>query len=190
MRIVSGAALFLFFGLSLFLPEGVGANPRGSPQDASLSASQRSRLLEIVGATRGDRGSRKPKGVGVLFTCPESNEQTAATKLLTKELKGEIYRVDLRKVAGKSLAETEKNLQQVFAAAQTHQSILFFEEADSLFGKRSEVRDSHDRFANAEANYLLHRIEKYRGVVILSAARKRDIDAAFTRRLRFVVEFC
>ena len=109
--------------------------------------------------------------------------------MLAKELGRDLYRVDLSRVVSKYIGETEKNLRRVFATAAENNSVLFFDEADALFGKRSEVKDSHDRYANIEINYLLQQIEKYDGIVILSTKRKEAMDPAFLRRLRFVVEF-
>jgi len=109
--------------------------------------------------------------------------------MLAKELGRDVYHVDLSKIVSKYIGETEKNLRQVFATAQANHSILFFDEADALFGKRSEVKDSHDRYANPEINYLLERIEKYDGIAVISAKRKENIDAPFMRRLRFVLDF-
>src|SRR5258706_1912086 len=109
--------------------------------------------------------------------------------MLAKELGRDLYRVDLSKIVSKYIGETEKNLRQVFAAAQASDSILFFDEADALFGKRSEVKDSHDRYANIEVNYLLQRMEEYRGLAILTTNMKTALDQAFTRRIRFVVDF-
>ena len=101
----------------------------------------------------------------------------------------EVYRVDLSAVVSKYIGETEKNLSRLFDAAEAANVILLFDEADALFGKRSEVKDSHDRYANLEAGYLLQRVESYRGLVILTTNRKDNLDQAFIRRLRFVVEF-
>ena len=109
--------------------------------------------------------------------------------MLAKELGREVYHVDLTKLVSKYIGETEKNLRQAFATAQAKHSILFFDEADALFGKRSEVKDSHDRYTNPEINYLLERIEKYDGIAVISAKRKENIDAPFMRRLRFVLDF-
>ncbi len=177
--------------LTLVASFALGAPPESAarPQDSDLSQSQRSTLQEIIGAAREKRGSKKATGIGVLFVGAENRQHTAAAQILAKELGRDVYSVDLSKIVSKYIGETEKNLRQVFAAAHTRDSILFFDEADALFGKRSEVKDSHDRYANIEINYLLQRIENYDGIVIISAKRKEDIDQAFLRRLRFVVEF-
>jgi SpoVK/Ycf46/Vps4 family AAA+-type ATPase len=104
-------------------------------------------------------------------------------------LKLDLYRIDLSAVVSKYIGETEKNLRRVFDAAEQSGAILFFDEADALFGKRSEVKDSHDRYANIEINYLLQRMEDYRGLAILATNMKSLLDQAFLRRLRFHVEF-
>lgn len=158
-------------------------------QENALSQTQRSTLQEISGADRERRRSKRSTGIGVLFARAEHGEETAAAQVLAKELGRDVYRVDLRKIVSKYIGETEKNLRQVFAAARENDSILFFDEADALFGKRTDVKDSHDRFANLEIDYLLQQIEKYKGIVIISAKRKESIDPAFLRRLRFIIEF-
>ena len=100
-----------------------------------------------------------------------------------------LYRIDLSAVVSKYIGETEKNLRKLFDAAEDGGAILFFDEADALFGKRSEVKDSHDRYANIEINYLLQRMEAYRGLAILATNMKSALDSAFLRRLRFIVNF-
>jgi len=158
-------------------------------QDSALSQTQQSTLKEIILARREKRRLKQTAGIGVLFVGAQEKQQTAAAQMLARELGRDLYRVDLSKIVSKYIGETEKNLRQVFAAAQVSDSILFFDEADALFGKRSEVKDSHDRYANIEINYLLQQIEKYDGIVILSNKRKEAIDPAFLRRLRFVLDF-
>ena len=112
-----------------------------------------------------------------------------AAEVLANELRLDLYRIDLSAVVSKYIGETEKNLRRVFDAAEDGGAILFFDEADALFGKRSEVKDSHDRYANIEVNYLLQRMEAYRGLAILATNMKSALDTAFLRRLRFVVDF-
>lgn len=109
--------------------------------------------------------------------------------MLARELQLGLYRVDLGAVVGKYIGETEKNLDRLFAAAEAANLILLFDEADALFGKRTAVRDSHDRYANAEIDYLVQRLESHRGLVVLATNRKGNIDDAFARRHRFVVDF-
>jgi SpoVK/Ycf46/Vps4 family AAA+-type ATPase len=112
-----------------------------------------------------------------------------AAEVLANELRLDLYRIDLAGVVSKYIGETEKNLRRVFDAAEDGGAVLLFDEADALFGKRSEVKDSHDRYANIEVSYLLQRMEAYRGLAILTTNQKGALDPAFLRRLRFVVQF-
>jgi SpoVK/Ycf46/Vps4 family AAA+-type ATPase len=112
-----------------------------------------------------------------------------AAEILAGSLGLELYKIDLSSLVSKYIGETEKNLARVFAEAETANTILFFDEADALFGKRSEVRDAHDRYANIEISYLLQRMEAYEGLVILATNLSKNMDEAFIRRLHFVVEF-
>jgi SpoVK/Ycf46/Vps4 family AAA+-type ATPase len=112
-----------------------------------------------------------------------------AAEVLARELRLDLYRIDLSAVVSKYIGETEKNLRRVFDAAEAGGAILLFDEADALFGKRSEVKDSHDRYANIEVSYLLGRMEAYRGLAILTTNLKDALDAAFLRRIRFIVQF-
>jgi hypothetical protein len=129
------------------------------------------------------------KGIAALFAGASGTGKSMAAEVLARHLNLDLYRVDLAGVVSKYIGETEKNLRQVFDAAEESGAILFFDEADALFGKRSEVRDSHDRFANIEINYLLQRMEDYRGLAILATNMKSQLDQAFLRRLRFLVDF-
>ena len=129
------------------------------------------------------------KGLSILFAGPSGTGKTMAATIVARELGLEMYRIDLSTVVSKYIGETEKNLERIFQEGQDSNAILFFDEADALFGKRSEVRDSHDRYANIEIAYLLQRMEDYSGVVILATNLRRNLDEAFTRRLDFVVEF-
>lgn len=129
------------------------------------------------------------KGLSVLFAGPSGTSKTMAADIIAGELGLELYKIDLSTVVSKYIGETEKNLSRIFAEAETSNSILFFDEADALFGKRSEVRDSHDRYANIEIGYLLQRMEEYEGVVILATNFRKNMDEAFVRRLHFTVEF-
>jgi SpoVK/Ycf46/Vps4 family AAA+-type ATPase len=115
--------------------------------------------------------------------------KTFAAEVLANDLRLDLYRIDLASVISKWVGETEKHLARVFDAAEAGGAVLLFDEADALFGRRSEVRDSHDRYANVEVSYLLQRLESYRGLAILTTNMRAAIDAAFLRRLRFVVEF-
>jgi SpoVK/Ycf46/Vps4 family AAA+-type ATPase len=128
-------------------------------------------------------------GISALFAGDSGCGKTMAAEVIANELQLNLYRIDLSAVVNKYIGETEKNLRRLFDAAEEGGSILFFDEADALFGKRSEVKDSHDRYANIEINYLLQRIESYRGLVILATNMKSALDSAFLRRLRFVVNF-
>jgi AAA+ superfamily predicted ATPase len=136
-------------------------------------------------AGRGERGL----GISALFAGPSGTGKTMAAEVIAAELGIDLYRVDLASVVSKYIGETEKNLKKIFDAGEAGGAILLFDEADALFGKRSEVRDSHDRYANVEVSYLLQRIEQYRGLAVLTTNLKNAIDAAFLRRIRFVVPF-
>ena len=111
------------------------------------------------------------------------------TEIIANELGMDLYKIDLSGVISKYIGETEKNLDRIFAAAEETSAILFFDEADALFGKRSEVRDSHDRYANIEISYLLQKMEEYEGLAILATNLRQNMDDAFLRRLQFVIEF-
>ena len=125
----------------------------------------------------------------MLFAGPPGTGKTMAAEALASELALPLYRIDLSQVVNKYIGETEKNLRRLFDAADTADVILFFDEADALFGKRTEVKDAHDRYANLEISYLLERMERFKGLAILATNRKKDLDEAFLRRLRFVLEF-
>ncbi len=147
---------------------------------------QRTQVYEHWGfAGKSTRGL----GIGALFSGPTGTGKTMAAEVLANELRLDLYRIDLSALVSKYIGETEKNLRRVFDAAEDGGAILLFDEADALFGKRSEVRDSHDRYANIEVSYLLQRIEAYRGLAILTSNLKQAIDSAFLRRLRFIVHF-
>ncbi len=128
-------------------------------------------------------------GISALFEGASGTGKTLAAEVLAGELRLDLYRIDLSQVVSKYIGETEKNLRRVFDAAEEGGAVLLFDEADALFGKRSEVKDSHDRYANIEISYLLQRMEGYRGLAILTTNMKEALDAAFLRRLRFVVSF-
>ncbi|MBH8578149.1 ATP-binding protein [Nostocaceae cyanobacterium CENA369] len=128
-------------------------------------------------------------GISALFAGESGTGKTMAAEVIANDLQLNLYRIDLSSVVNKYIGETEKNLRRLFDAAEDGGAILFFDEADALFGKRSEVKDSHDRYANIEVNYLLQRLEAYRGLVILATNLKSSLDHAFMRRLRFIVNF-
>jgi predicted nucleic acid-binding protein len=136
-------------------------------------------------AAKGRRGL----GVSALFTGASGTGKTMAAEVLAQELGLDLYRIDLSAVVSKYIGETEKNLKRVFDAAEEGGVLLLFDEADALFGKRSEVRDSHDRYANIEVGYLLQRMEEYQGLAILTTNLKSALDTSFQRRLRFTVNF-
>jgi SpoVK/Ycf46/Vps4 family AAA+-type ATPase len=128
-------------------------------------------------------------GISALFAGASGTGKTLAAEVLAQELHLDLYRIDLSSVVSKYIGETEKNLRRVFDAAEEGGVILLFDEADALFGKRSEVKDSHDRYANIEVSYLLQRMESYPGLAIMTTNLKSSIDTAFQRRIRFVVQF-
>ena len=129
------------------------------------------------------------KGVSALFSGPPGTGKTMAAEVIASELQLDLYKIDLSRVVSKYIGETEKNLAKIFHEAETSNAILFFDEADALFGKRTEVSDAHDRYANIETSYLLQKMEEHEGVVILATNLRGNMDDAFTRRIRFVVEF-
>ncbi|MEO8597303.1 MAG: ATP-binding protein [Candidatus Solibacter sp.] len=129
------------------------------------------------------------RGLSALFAGPSGTGKTMAAQVIARSLDLEIRRVDLSSVVNKYIGETEKRLKQVFDACERDKVILFFDEADALFGQRTQVKDAHDRFANIEINYLLQRMEQFDGLAILATNRKEDLDRAFLRRLRFIIDF-
>jgi hypothetical protein len=129
------------------------------------------------------------KGLNVLFTGPSGTGKTMAAEILAHELSLDLLQIDLSSVVSKYIGETEKNLSAIFREAEQSQALLFFDEADSLFGKRTEMKDAHDRYANIEVNYLLQRVELYEGIVVLATNLQRNIDDAFLRRIKEVVDF-
>jgi winged helix domain-containing protein/ATPase family protein associated with various cellular activities (AAA) len=129
------------------------------------------------------------KGLNVLFAGPPGTGKTMGAEVVAGELGLDLYKIDLSTVVSKYIGETEKNLARLFAEGETSNALLFFDEADALFGKRSEVRDSHDRYANLEISYLLQRMDEYEGVVILATNLRKNMDDAFARRMHFTLEF-
>jgi hypothetical protein len=152
----------------------------------AAQVSQRSKVYEEWGFSK---KMNRGLGISALFAGDSGTGKTMAAEVIANELRLNLYRIDLSAVVSKYIGETEKNLRRLFDAAEDGGAILFFDEADALFGKRSEVKDSHDRYANIEINYLLQRLEAYRGLAILATNMKNALDAAFTRRLRFIVNF-
>jgi ATPase family associated with various cellular activities (AAA) len=154
--------------------------------EITLHVRQRTTVYDTWGfATKGTRGL----GISALFAGVSGTGKTMAAEVLANALRLDLYRIDLSAVVSKYIGETEKNLRRVFDAAEEGGAILLFDEADALFGKRSEVKDSHDRYANIEVSYLLQRMEAYRGLAILTTNLKSALDPAFLRRIRFIVQF-
>jgi SpoVK/Ycf46/Vps4 family AAA+-type ATPase len=129
------------------------------------------------------------RGLNVLFSGPSGTGKTMAAEVIAKELEIDLYKIDLSMVVSKYIGETEKNLNKIFKEAERSNAILFFDEADALFGKRSEVKDAHDRYANVEIGYLLQKMEEHEGIAILATNLGKNIDDAFLRRMHFIVEF-
>jgi SpoVK/Ycf46/Vps4 family AAA+-type ATPase len=157
-------------------------------RDIAIHVRQRGKIFEEWGFSSSSRGI----GIVALFCGASGVGKTMAAEVLANELQYypiDLYRIDLSSIVSKWLGETEKNLRKVFDACENGGAILFFDEADSLFGKRTEVRDAHDRYANIEINYLLQRMESYRGLAILATNMKSAIDPAFMRRFQFVIDF-
>ena len=166
----------------LVLPD----SQRQTLRDIAVHVRQRTRVYELWGfAARSSRGL----GISALFAGDSGTGKTMASEVLADELQLDLYRIDLSSVVSKYIGETESNLRRVFDAAEEGGTILLFDEADALFGKRSEVKDSHDRYANIEVSYLLQRMEAYRGLAILTTNMRSALDSAFLRRIRFVVQF-
>jgi len=172
--------------------------PRFARGELMLPPAQATQIDEIVTAMNNltrvhyDWGTARAwneGGLAALFAGPPGTGKTMAAEAIAAELDLPLYRIDLSQVVNKYIGETEKNLRRLFDAADSADVILFFDEADALFGKRTEVKDAHDRYANLEISYLLERMERFKGLAILATNRKKDLDEAFLRRLRFVVEF-
>jgi len=164
----------------------VGDSTRAQLRELADQVQHRATVYESWGfAPQFARG----RGITALFAGVSGTGKTMAAEILAGELRLSLYRIDLAGVVSKYIGETEKNLRRVFDAAEHSGCILMFDEADALFGTRTEVRDSHDRYANLEINYLLQRMEDYAGLAILATNRRSALDSAFLRRLRFIVEF-
>src|SRR5258706_8489400 len=173
--------------------------PAANWDDLVLPEAQQQILREIAAHVRRRAivyetwgvGARGACGLGIsaLFAGASGTGKTLAAEVLAHELRLDLYRIDLSSVVSKYIGETEKNLRRVFDAAEEGGAVLLFDEADALFGKRSEVKDSHDRYANIEVSYLLQRMEAYRGLAILTTNRRSALDPAFLRRFRLVVSF-
>jgi hypothetical protein len=167
--------------------------------DLVLPEAERQTLGEIVAHVRRRYqvyehwgfAARSPRGLGtsVVFAGPSGTGKTLAAEVIANTLQLDLYRIDLSAVVSKYIGETEKNLHRIFDAAEYGGAILLFDEADALFGKRSEVKDSHDRYANIEVSFLLQQMEAYRGLAILTTNMLHAFDSAFLRRVRFLVHF-
>ncbi len=169
------------FGENLHLPESVRQSLMGIIEEFSIRDTARSE-----GASQDSGGSA---GITALFAGPRRRDKVLAAEDLAREINRDLVRADLGAVVSKYIGETERNLERVLNDASAADAVLLLEEADALFGKRSEVKDSHDRFANVHVTHLMQRIETYDGLAILATNRRTNIDQAFVRRLRFVVEF-
>jgi ATPase family associated with various cellular activities (AAA) len=174
-------------------------DPVATWDDLVLSADQQAVLKELVSQVRtravvhedwgfGDRIARG-LGIAALFHGASGTGKTLSAEVVANELGLDLFRIDLSTVVSKYIGDTEKNLKKIFDAAEKCGAVLLFDEADALFGKRTEVKDSHDRYANIEVGYLLQRMESYRGIAILTTNMKDSFDPAFLRRLRFIVSF-
>ncbi|HEV2829178.1 MAG TPA: ATP-binding protein [Pyrinomonadaceae bacterium] len=173
--------------------------PKASWDDIVLPESEIKLLTQIAAQVRnrgkvyeaGGFAATRSRGLSLnaLFAGESGTGKTMAAEVLANDLQLGLYRIDLSSVVNKYIGETEKNLRRLFDAAEEGGAILFFDEADALFGKRSEVKDSHDRYANIEINYLLQRLEAYTGLAIMATNMKGALDTAFLRRIRFILEF-
>ncbi len=157
--------------------------------DLVLPKAEMATLRAIAARLRTTIDERRGPGISALFAGPAGTGTTMAAQLLAGDLNLALYRIDLSALVSKYIGETEKNLRAVFEAAEQGGAILLFDEADALFGKRSEVKDSHDRYANVEVGFLLRQIEAFRGLTILASNEATPFDPALLRRLTFVVRF-
>ena len=174
-------------------------SPRYAWEDIVLPEDKKEQLSEICGYFMNmavvyerwgfQRKTSLGKGLNILFAGPSGTGKTMASDIMAGELGLDMYKIDLSSIVSKYIGETEKNLDRIFQEAHDSNAILFFDEADAVFGKRSEVRDAHDRYANIEVSYLLQKMEEYQGIVILATNFRKNIDNAFVRRLHFAVEF-
>jgi SpoVK/Ycf46/Vps4 family AAA+-type ATPase len=167
----------------LVLPDGVLDQLR----DFAGAAAERDRVYDGWGM--GEVGRAAGRGVAALFSGASGTGKTMSAAVIARATGLDLWRIDLSSVVSKYIGETEKNLERIFAGARDGDAILLFDEADALFGKRSEVRDAHDRYANVEVAYLLQRLEEHDGIAILASNFSRNIDQAFIRRLHYIVEF-
>jgi hypothetical protein len=172
---------------------------RSTWEDLCLLEGQRTQLQQLEQCARQQyrvhsdwdfgRGSERGRGIVALFSGPSGTGKTLAAEVIANALRLDLYRVDLSAVSSKWIGETEKNLRRVFDGAEAGGAILLFDEADALFGQRGEMKESRDRHANLEVNYLLQRVETFRGLAILTTNLQNNLDPAVQRRLRFIIEF-
>ena len=162
-----------------------------APQLEQLHAvcSQAKHASSVYGAWCFERTLSLGRGLNVLFSGPPGTGKTMAAEVIASDLKVDLLKIDLSQIVSKYIGETEKNLRQLFAQAASANAVLLFDEADALLGKRSTVKDAHDRYANTEVAYLLQKMEEYPGISILTTNLRQNIDEAFTRRMRFIIEF-
>ncbi len=173
--------------------------PRHAWNDLVLPDDQREMLIELVNTVRKramvldewelGRKLTASQGMAALFAGPPGTGKTIGAEIIAAELGLDLYKIDLSTIVSKFIGETEKNLERIFNEAESSNAILFFDEADAIFGKRSEVKDAHDRYANIEVSYLLQRMEAYNGVTILATNLRTNLDDAFLRRLHFAIDF-
>jgi SpoVK/Ycf46/Vps4 family AAA+-type ATPase len=156
--------------------------------DLKAAAAQVRHSALVYGAHGFAKKYPRGRGISLLLSGPSGTGKTMAAEVIANDLALDLYRIDLSRVVSKYIGETEKNLRAVFDAAEASGAVLLFDEADALFGKRSEVKDSHDRYANIEVSYLLQRMECYSGLAILATNMKGHLDGAFMRRLRYVID--
>lgn len=156
--------------------------------DLKAAVAQIRHAAQVYGTYGMGRKYPRGRGVSVLLSGPSGTGKTMAAEVVARDLDLDLFRVDLSRIVSKYIGETEKNLRAVFDAAETSGAVLFFDEADALFGKRSEVKDSHDRYANIEVSYLLQRMESYGGLAILATNMKNHFDPSFMRRIRYVID--
>ena len=167
------------------------AIPKSPPDAAGFTPYKLRQLREVVSQAKklSESRAKSKRGTTALFIGAQGTGRTLAAQVIAAGLGADLYRVDLAALSSKYIGETEKNLDRVFEAAEKAGAILFFDEADAIFGQRTDVRDSHDRYANMDARDLLRRLESYSGISILTTTRKQNIDTAFLRRLKYVINF-
>ena len=173
--------------------------PRCSWSDLVLPPDQLTLLADLCdqvlyrdvvhGAWRFERKLSRGKGLAALFSGPSGTGKTMAAEVIAHQLELDLYQIDLSQVVSKYIGESEKNLHRIFTEAEASNAILFFDEADALFGKRADIKDAHDRYANIEVGYLLQKIEEYQGIAILATNLRHHLDDAFVRRMQVIVEF-